>query len=593
MKLAHIKIKDFRSFSGEHDFDFSSGVNYVVGPNNCGKSNLVRALELSLDPTAVYVPERDRPVRERVGPPPKTRITLTFKVGNTDPEKTLLLRAQSYERAVREAAERTGGSTSYADEREIRLVTSFGNDGTRQVSFQARGSGARSLPAESEEHRRLEQQFRSVVRFGVIHSGQDLGSLLKGKFREILRLVIQDHLREELESAEKARQVYLESLQSSLLEPLRSQVQSQVGSMFREITVADLIPDVPTVQETLSSVDIQLGDAITTTGLTDKGTGVRGAVLLSMLQYLAEQSKRSLVIAVEEPEAFLHPAAQEAIRGHLEELATRADVSLLVTTHSPYVISRRGDAMVTELRKGADGFTVKGGVSTEGHPRLADLMSPLFRDAGVAQMLDRALQVPESARVVVITEGYTDGLFIRQVCAANDRDALLEGIYFQAAGSAAKVVAHALLTQAGTSVPVIALLDSDDHGRAAGERLTKLEWSRKSNVLLLNDWPNACRHHATEIEHLLPRRAVETLVNKMGEQEAVDGTQRCGSIIHLQLSKAWKERAIQELPRHLPVGDLGGIEWLLQEIRQRGDRMRNQQRREAEHVSSDATVRRG
>ncbi len=98
------------------------------------------------------------------------------------------------------------------------------------------------------------------------------------------------------------------------------------------------MPELPSVAETLSSVDVQLGDLVTTQ-LIDKGTGVRGAVLVSMLQYLAEQSRRSLVLAVEEPEAFLHPAAQEAIMEQLEELATRADVSLLVTTHSPYVLS--------------------------------------------------------------------------------------------------------------------------------------------------------------------------------------------------------------------------------------------------------------
>ena len=52
MKLARIRIKDFRSFSGEHEFDVFGGVNYFVGPNNCGKSNLIRALELALDADA-------------------------------------------------------------------------------------------------------------------------------------------------------------------------------------------------------------------------------------------------------------------------------------------------------------------------------------------------------------------------------------------------------------------------------------------------------------------------------------------------------------------------------------------------------------
>ena len=55
MNLMHIRIKDFRGFSGEHDFDITSGVNYFVGPNNCGKSNLVRTLELALEPGAMAI----------------------------------------------------------------------------------------------------------------------------------------------------------------------------------------------------------------------------------------------------------------------------------------------------------------------------------------------------------------------------------------------------------------------------------------------------------------------------------------------------------------------------------------------------------
>ncbi len=58
-----------------------------------------------------------------------------------------------------------------------------------------------------------------------------------------------------------------------------------------------------------------------------------------MLRYLAEASKRSLVLAVEEPESFLHPTAQQTIRGDLEALDEHDDVTLMITTHSPFVVS--------------------------------------------------------------------------------------------------------------------------------------------------------------------------------------------------------------------------------------------------------------
>lgn len=569
MKLTHIRIKDFRSFAGEHEFDISSRVNYFVGPNNCGKSNLIRALELALDPAAVYLPDRDRPARgSTVGAPPTTRITLTLDLGNTSPERTLLRRAKEYELGVRAARHASTRSTvqTYAGDREVRMVTSFGGGGTRQTAFQAKGFGAASLPADSAEHSRLEAQFRSVVRFGVVHSGEDLESLLKGKFREILQLVISDHLSDELGRAELAREEYLAALQAQLLEPLRTRILDRVSWMFPEIAVAELIPALPTVDETLSSVDVRLGDVLTTE-LADKGTGVRGAVLISMLQYLAEQSRRSLVLAVEEPEAFLHPAGQESIRTQLEDLATRPDVSLLVTTHSPYVISRTAEASVTELRKDAHGITAKA-AAVRGDQKRADLLGSLYRDSGLAHVLERSFEVPAGTQLVVVTEGFTDGLFLRLCCVAAGRAELLEGIHIIPAGKASRVVPQSILADAATDMPVIALLDHDPNGRAAVEKLKSFNWEPSKRILSLSAWPRACGPHDVEIEDLLPGPAVAKLVKLLGEDDALDGKVKCGSRWHLQLSTAWKELAISSIESYLG-SDPGGMVWLAEELRSR------------------------
>jgi putative ATP-dependent endonuclease of OLD family len=575
MKLTRVRIKDFRSFAGEHEFEITTGVNYFVGPNNCGKSNLLRALELALDPDAHYVPERDRPAREpAAGAPPTTRITLTFKVGTSSPEKTLLKRARDYEIGVRRArnAPTTGKIQTYAGVAEVRIATSFGASGARQTTFQAKGFGAASLPADTLEHQRAEEQFRRLVRFGVVHSGEDLESLLKGKFRQILQLVIADHLSEEFAKAEASRSQYLSSLQSELLEPLCHRIRERVGGMFPEITVARLVPGVPTVAETLSSVDVQLGDAVTTTALTDKGTGVRGAVLVSMLQYLAEQSKRSLVMAVEEPEAFLHPAGQEAIRSQLEDLAARADVSLLVTTHSPYVISRANDASITELHKSADGVTSKA-ASVAGDESRAELLGSLYRDAGLARVLERSLEVPAGTRAVLVTEGYTDGLFLTLCCRAVGRADLLDGLHIIAAGKAAKVVVLAVLAEAATEAPVIALLDSDENGRAAVDKLKSFGWEPSKRILSLKSWPGACANHDVEIEDLLPKAAVERVIAKVGEDASIDVKIKCNRSWHLQLSTAWKEQAIASFGESLTSNDGGGMIWLAEEIQHRAGKI--------------------
>lgn len=563
MKLTAIRVKDFRSFAGSHEFDVVSGVNYFVGPNNCGKSNLIRAVELALDPDTEYEPSKDRPARaQSAGAPAKTRITLTFQIGKSEPEKTLTKYAEAYELQVRR-----GRPGSYAANGELHMVTTFEAGGARRTTFAARGIGATSLPLDSDEHKNLERQFRKLVRFGVIHSGEDLESLLKGKFLQILQLVIRDHLSDEMERAEHSRHAYVDSLQKELLEPLRQKVLDRVQGLFPEITSANLIPAVSTLDQTLSSVAIQLGD-LATTDLAEKGTGVRGAVLVSMLQYMAEQSRRSLVVALEEPEAFLHPGGQEQIRGQLEELAKRSDVSLLVTTHSPYVVSRSAEALITELRKDADGVSRRA-ASARGHEDRAELLGSLYRDAGLSRVLERAQRIPVGTRVIVVTEGYTDGLFVTQCCRAAGRSDLLEGVHFAPAGGAAKLVMHVILAHSSTDLPVLALLDHDDSGRAAIEKLESMNWSKKRGIIALRSWSGACTNHDIEIEDLLPATAVRALSSKLGDENALDGTQRCRNGWHYRTSKPWKEAAVSQLEGLLPNDDPGGMIWLAEEINAR------------------------
>ena len=44
MKLKRLEISGFKSFRDKASLDFSAGVSAIVGPNGCGKSNVVDAL---------------------------------------------------------------------------------------------------------------------------------------------------------------------------------------------------------------------------------------------------------------------------------------------------------------------------------------------------------------------------------------------------------------------------------------------------------------------------------------------------------------------------------------------------------------------
>ena len=48
MYISKIRIKGFRSFKN-HEVEFNDGVNVIIGHNNSGKTNLLKALSLVLD----------------------------------------------------------------------------------------------------------------------------------------------------------------------------------------------------------------------------------------------------------------------------------------------------------------------------------------------------------------------------------------------------------------------------------------------------------------------------------------------------------------------------------------------------------------
>ena len=45
MKIKKVSILGFKSFMEKLDITFSNGISGVVGPNGCGKSNIVDAID--------------------------------------------------------------------------------------------------------------------------------------------------------------------------------------------------------------------------------------------------------------------------------------------------------------------------------------------------------------------------------------------------------------------------------------------------------------------------------------------------------------------------------------------------------------------
>lgn len=94
--------------------------------------------------------------------------------------------------------------------------------------------------------------------------------------------------------------------------------------------------------------DLTLGDTKVDVNLEDWGSGTRNRTMILLTLFRARQiaisgasaSKITPIIVVEEPESFLHPVAQSEFGSVLQDLSSEFGVQLIVTTHSPYLLSR-------------------------------------------------------------------------------------------------------------------------------------------------------------------------------------------------------------------------------------------------------------
>ena len=202
----------------------------------------------------------------------------------------------------------------------------------------------------------------------------------------------------------------------------------------------------------------------------------------------------------------------------------------------------------------------------------AQVLGSLYRDAGMAQVLERALSIPADSRGVLILEGYTDGAFLRAGCQAAGRSYLLDGIHLIEAHGAKRIIVQAVLARAATELPVVALLDWDENGKKAQGQLEDLGWSKTREILSLITWPDRCPHnHPVEIEDLIPGPVSERIISGLGEEIAVTAKRSCGGSWHYEFSPQWKERAVTELPKTLKASESASLVWLAELINARLD----------------------
>lgn len=312
MKIKKVKIKNYRSIKSEITVDFD-GELIIIGPNNSGKTNFLKAINLFFDgfKGEKYSIENDLPFG-LTGE--QTSIVISFQA-IAGKDGNFLSKYQQVVDLLEEDKEIETGL--------INLYLSYSSTGRPNYRF---FTNDKVQSDRRDEYRRLHEEliyyFLSRFACNYIPSEKNSASLFSDFLLPHLKNNIGNLLQEHQRSVDQALLVVSKSISKNMHEAGLLEMNCMFGLPGNLFSSA------------LSKFDFFIDDG-EKTPFHQKGSGVQAATILACLEWITAQENnegKDVVWLIEEPESYLHPGLAEACRNILEGLSNSSDV--FTTTHS-------------------------------------------------------------------------------------------------------------------------------------------------------------------------------------------------------------------------------------------------------------------
>lgn len=147
----------------------------------------------------------------------------------------------------------------------------------------------------------------------------------------------------ELDAINKKKEELVKIVQKSLKHH-QDELTSLLGNLEEKYEVSLSTQGLNFERET---IDISLKEKDADVSLDDWGSGTKNQTLIFLNLLNAKRSQSSAIesdritpiVIIEEPESFLHPHAQAEFGRILQDIATKLQIQVITTTHSPYLLS--------------------------------------------------------------------------------------------------------------------------------------------------------------------------------------------------------------------------------------------------------------
>jgi len=321
-----------------------SGIGVIVGENDSGKTNFLHALRLVLDPQAIRLrldlSETDINDDARVAG--ELWFSVIMEIGD-------LQKHPDVETCFKERIDIDENETFVTIEGKY----GRGEDGVYSFTTVVKPPAERHndpIPMKQRMFRAVPLHYLSALR----DAERDMRATGRSPLAQLLENVdfsdVEEDVRHHLHSANEALGASVDV--DELAQGITSQMTQLIpgGQSQVKLTVSD---EDPLAIKRGTRLGLQKFTDGSIVDISRHGTGIQNIALIALFRHRVETGSFGIpILAIEEPEAHLHPHAKRSLFRDLEGIAA----PVLVTTHSPEIV-KHADPLTLVLFRTIEGVT--------------------------------------------------------------------------------------------------------------------------------------------------------------------------------------------------------------------------------------------
>jgi len=432
-RISKITIQNYRSIKDLSLCFPEDKPVILIGENNVGKSNILKAIDLILGEywPGNYEPEENEFYNRDPSVPIKIEIDFSEKLGRF--KKIIWEYKPEEEKKVNFVGIDSFNQERWPrnEDRENLICITIGAD--RRLSYQL------SYRSKSTFLSKLMHRFHKSIQ-----THPDVKSRLEGKFGEVKGLF------HEIEEFKAFR------------DSLRTDFSDFIKTMTHKL---DIDFEAYNPVNFFHALRLQVDERGIPRTIEELGTGEEQILALAFAHAYAKAFHGGVLLAIEEPESNLYPLAQEYLARKIEKMSSDG-VHIVITTHSPSFVSMLNVKGMCIVRKESDkgtiitqatkrqlvDFCVKKGASRSKVENIAEF----YHTNATKQILEGFF-----ARKIVLVEGPTEAYALPKYLQAVDLDTQREGIAIISVGGKGNIAKWWRMFNV-YKIPTYVIFDNDE-----------------------------------------------------------------------------------------------------------------------------------